>query len=555
MEENMKRLLTVLLLVAAITGTTVFAAGGRDGGNTQAAGNSGPVKLTVAMRENVRIGDFKDNEMTRMLEEGANVDLDFVMFPSVDYVAKMNLMIMGGGAELPDVIIAGTGVFDDMTIFQWAQEGAIIPLTKYYKDPSLAININEGIRRCGENFLPQITSPDGEIYGVPTYAPSSPNENPHKYWYYAPWVEKLGLKLPTTTEEFRTFLRTIVSSDPNGNGRRDEIGLTGNFNFSGGEYSGWFNYLMTPFVYAGDSRLLTVNNGVIGAAYNTPGWREGLKYIRSLFVDGSIPMEVLTQDRVQVNTLMNSEEVRGFSFVYYGPDMIPSTHPATPLYVAMPPLQGPNGRRDATFRRSTASITFLVSANCKNPEAAFRFGDMMEREDIGITSRRGKRGIDWDYAADVKDIENYVSNIEGWPISIVSYDDNRIWNGSGISNVYWRVEGPHVRSYAINNGVAKPKDDPLGIVANARKAYALYGEKRFMPSATIDKLIYTIEENAEIRDTMATLESYVTEMTANFLAGNRNIDTDWNAYLAELNVIGLPKVLSTVQKVYDRMNK
>jgi putative aldouronate transport system substrate-binding protein len=180
---------------------------------------------------------------------------------------------------------------------------------------------------------------------------------------------------------------------------------------------------------------------------------------------------------------------------------------------------------------------------------------MMIREDISIITRRGKRGVDWDYAADVKDIENYVSNIEGWPISIVSYDDNKIWNGSGISNVYWRGEGPHVRSYAVSNGTAKPKDDPLGIVANARKAYALYGEERFMPSATIDKLIYTIEENAEIRDTMTTLESYVTEMTANFLAGNRNIDTDWNAYLAELNAIGLPKVIATIQKVYDRMVK
>jgi putative aldouronate transport system substrate-binding protein len=548
----MKRFLAALVLVTSISGAAVFGAGGREGENTRDTGDSGPVKLTVAIRENTRIGDFKNNEMTRMLEEGANVDLTFVMFPVVDYVAKLNLMIMGGGAELPDILF---GTFNDMTVFQWAQEGAIIPLTKYYKDPNLALNINAAIKLCEENFLPQITSPNGEIYGIPSYVQSSPNEAPHKYWYYAPWVEKLGLKLPTTTEEFRTFLKTIVSSDPNGNGRRDEIGLTGNFNFSGEEYSGWFNYLMNPFVYAGDDRLLTVNKGIIGAAYNIPEWKEGLKYIRSLFADGSIPVEVLTQDMVQVNTLMNSEEVRAFSFDYYGPDMISSTHPATPLYVAMPPLQGPSGQRYATFRPSSAGITFLITSNCKNPEAAFRFGDLMEREDISITARRGKRGVDWDYPADVKDIENYTSNIEGWPITSVSYDDNRIWNGSGISNVYWRGDGPSIRRYAISNGTAKPKYDPLGIVGNARRAYALYGEDRFIPPEVIGKLIFTIEENASIRDTMATLESYVTEMTANFLAGNRNIDTDWNTYLAELNAIGLPRVITAVQKVYDRMYK
>jgi hypothetical protein len=44
-------------------------------------------------------------------------------------------------------------------------------------------------------------------------------------------------------------------------------------------------------------------------------------------------------------------------------------------------------------------------------------------------------------------------------------------------------------------------------------------------------------------------------MTAAFLSGDRNIDSSWNAYQAELNNIGLPKVLSIIQKVYDRMYK
>jgi hypothetical protein len=44
-------------------------------------------------------------------------------------------------------------------------------------------------------------------------------------------------------------------------------------------------------------------------------------------------------------------------------------------------------------------------------------------------------------------------------------------------------------------------------------------------------------------------------MTSSFLAGNRDIDSSWNAYVNELNAIGLPKALSTVQKAYDRMSK
>jgi putative aldouronate transport system substrate-binding protein len=44
-------------------------------------------------------------------------------------------------------------------------------------------------------------------------------------------------------------------------------------------------------------------------------------------------------------------------------------------------------------------------------------------------------------------------------------------------------------------------------------------------------------------------------MTANFLAGNRDIDSSWNTYLNELNNIGLPKILPVIQKAYDRMYK
>jgi hypothetical protein len=66
---------------------------------------------------------------------------------------------------------------------------------------------------------------------------------------------------------------------------------------------------------------------------------------------------------------------------------------------------------------------------------------------------------------------------------------------------------------------------------------------------------FTEEELLEIDEIMVTLRSYVQETTSNFLAGNRDIDATWNAYISEFNAIGLPKVLSTVQKVYDRMYK
>jgi hypothetical protein len=82
-----------------------------------------------------------------------------------------------------------------------------------------------------------------------------------------------------------------------------------------------------------------------------------------------------------------------------------------------------------------------------------------------------------------------------------------------------------------------------------------YQKGGYAPKEVIPKLIFSPEENAAVQDIMVTLDNYVLEMTSAFLAGNRDIDSFWNIYTAELNNIGLQKMLGTVQVVYDRMYK
>jgi putative aldouronate transport system substrate-binding protein len=547
-------IMIVVLLILFIG--NVFGAGGTQAGGESQTGR-GPVKLTVAMEESLRIKDFETNIQTGIIEKRANVDLDFVLFPAVDYLNKLNLMVMAGGKELPDIITISMGArsrFTDMMVYQWAREGAIIPLTKYYKDPKFSPGIQEGIKRTGVDFTPMITSPDGEIYGIPAYSQAVSNEYPNKFWYYKPWADKLGLKIPETTEEFRNFLKAAVVSDPNGNGRPDEIGFTGSFRL-GDYYFGWFNYLMNPFVYAGDANFMTVENGKVGAAYNTPEWKEGLKYIRSLFAENLIPSETLTQDTNQIRTLLNAQETRVFSFNRSSPSDINDNNPAAVGYIAGPPLKGPKGRRYAAYYPSVPVISFMVSANCKNPDAAFRAGDEMTREDISIITRWGEEHVDWDYAENVADLSNYVSSAERYPIKIIVYNDMRFWGGSLVFNSSWRESGPFIRQYDIVNGRGITLQDNAGRMGNLYRGISMYSDGGYAPKEVIPKLIYNEEENDAVKDILVTLNTYVIETTSKFLNGNQDIDSAWNAYLNELNTIGLPKALPYIQRAYDRMYK
>ncbi|HPF86561.1 MAG TPA: extracellular solute-binding protein [Candidatus Limiplasma sp.] len=512
--------------------------------------------LTVWVPENLRIEDWKTNNMTQILEEEGNFDLNFVTLPSgSDYVTKVNMALTAGNVEdLPDVILALNGKFTDSQVWEWAQAGTIIPLTEYYNDPDVAVNINAAIARTGSDYPKQITSPDGNIYGIATLNQSYGNEYLDKMWYSKTWLAALGAEEPQTTEEFYELLKKVHETDLNGDGKADEIGLTGTFT-EGSLYYGWFAYLMNAFVYAGDKQYRTVTDGTVGLAYMTDEWKEGLKYIRKMFEEGLIASETLTMDDEQFKALMNSEEQVVFAMDYAAPDMLAADGDRVTEYMYLAPLTGPEGTQYASYTKSVANITFLVTANCKDPEAAFRLGDLMSSELMGITQRWGTEGEEWDYIANVEGAENYAASVSSFPISIVTYHDGLFWGGSELTNGSWRQTGPYVRQYGIACGVGidPSKTEPYTIILNG--AWDLYQQGNYAPAQTIPKMIYTSEESDLISEIQSNLRSYVKEMTAAFLIGNEDIDAGWDDFQAELENIGASTYLEIQQTVYDRMYK
>lgn len=548
--------LVALVLALALLPVSAFAAEFNAPGEYPICKET--VKLTVGIPDNIRIEDYETNVMTKKLEEYGNFDLDFVIYDSTDYTTKINLMMMAGGSELPDVILfdvfAGTKVTDNQ-LYSWAQTGSIIPLTQYYNDPSISYWLHEAVERTGVDFTKQITSPDGEIYAIPIYNQSYGNEYPCKMYYYKPWLEKLGKEAPTTLDEYRDLLKAVVSTDLNGNGKADEVGLAGT-GFNDKYYNGWFEALMNCFVYAGDSDYFTVNDGVVGAAYTTEEWKEGLKYIRDMIKDGLIATESLTMDRNQLDTLANVTETALFSAVNYSMVMITMDNPARDEYTYLLPLIGPHGYSSATFEQSVANPAFVVSANCKEPEAAFRLGDLMTTEYISIMQRYGAEGVDWDYVQNSKvDMSSYVPYVDGFDLSIIAYDDENFGGGTSVTNSCWRQMGPYVRQYAIANGKAINKDTVTGFMTAIGQASMAYQKNNTRPAEVIPKLVYDTAESEQISEILVTLTSYVEEMTSNFLAGNVDIDAGWDSFQSELKAIGVDTVLSVVQQVYDRMYK
>lgn len=65
------------------------------------------------------------------------------------------------------------------------------------------------------------------MYGFPRISESYHGQAYPKLWYNTEWLKELGLDEPTTTEELKEVLIAVKNSDYNGNGKADEIPLTG----------------------------------------------------------------------------------------------------------------------------------------------------------------------------------------------------------------------------------------------------------------------------------------------------------------------------------------
>ena len=512
-----------------------------------------PVKLTVWVQTQTKVADYNDNEMTRWLEEHANVDLEVTAIPAADFNTKVNMALTAGAVEdLPDIIMSYKAMAAT-SVMEWADAGNILPLTEYYNDAELAKNINEAIERTGVDYTAHLYMPDGNIYSIGNYNQSYGNEYPGKIWINKVWLDKLEMEIPTTVEEFYNVLKAVAETDLNGNGKNDEIPFAGS---TGTKYGKYMEAIMNGYFYAGDKNGVynIVEDGVVSSGATTEEFKESLKFLRKMFQEGLVLKESLTMNDDQFLTLANTEDNTVFSFVYSSPSGF-TDEDRRSEYIAINPLIGPEGVQYSTYHQSVGNHCFFITANCKNPEAAFKVGDLMSSEYIGISSRFGLQGTDWDYPQDAKNVDEWESAMSQFPLYVVLYDADNFWAAKEPTHNSWMQTGPYVRQYAIANGMSVKKGAVSSSTENQNQAQINYQEGGYAPKEHIPVLVYNEDESVIVAEAQSALASYIGEFIGAVMMGNKNLEGDWDAFQSELEKIGLSDYLAAVQSAYDRMYK
>jgi putative aldouronate transport system substrate-binding protein len=171
-----------------------------------AAADDKPFEITIATQQ---VDDIptKDNEVETAIEKYTNTKLEFQWIPSSAYDDKINVMIASG--ELPMMVrvkYIPTIIGALQTDIFWE----VGPLLKDYK------NLAAQNSQYYENL-----AVDGKIYGIPLYR----DIGRAGVLLRKDWLDSLGVKPPTTVDEYYNVLKAMTLNDPDKNGKDDTYGI------------------------------------------------------------------------------------------------------------------------------------------------------------------------------------------------------------------------------------------------------------------------------------------------------------------------------------------
>ncbi|MEQ3338232.1 ABC transporter substrate-binding protein [Clostridium butyricum] len=188
----MKRVLTKLLSTVCCTviaGSLIAGCGSSSSGN--ASGDNKKVTLTFGSHQSGLPTSGVVQELAKEFENETGIKIDFQVSPDAQWRDLLKVKLDSG--EAPDIFCADADPLNLVT--------RVNP-EKYCQD----LSQEEWVSRMDPNVLPSVSYKD-KVYGI-----TFPGKKMYFYIYNKEIFEKLGLKIPTTYEEFKNVCQKIKDS-------------------------------------------------------------------------------------------------------------------------------------------------------------------------------------------------------------------------------------------------------------------------------------------------------------------------------------------------------
>jgi len=454
----------------------------------------------------------------KIAEERTGCKIEWKNVDEAAVKEQFNLMLASG--DYPDLInYTWNSVEGGASSF--VDDGVIVPISDYYEYmPNFKKFVDEN-----PEIMAQFTDEKGRI----CFAPCLRADDELRV-FVGPiiredWLDKLGLEMPTNTDELYEVLKAFKTQDPNGNGKADEIPFTGFMgdvpSFGVGNivqsFDAWYN--------------LYVKDGKITHGMIEPEMKEALSYLSKLYKEGLLDPDYMTHDFDSFHAKINNER-SGFAYTNQPSRYYDILNDGTKKISGVPYFNGKS--YNSMYMSNTSGSGVAITTTCKDPAGAARWIDYFYSEEGITTGNYGIEGKTYDVVdgKNVLKMDYFDNNPDGYERSVAIAMNIEVTNTNFAGIQLWDAYSQTLTPWG---------KEAISVWADADVSGAL-------PNIPL-----TAKEKDEIANIKTEIDTYSSSLFNSIIIGNKPL-SELDKAEKELKKLGLDKLLEVYNAAYKRFN-
>ncbi|MDR0669596.1 MAG: extracellular solute-binding protein [Treponema sp.] len=497
-----------VFLMALLVSAALFA-GGRQ---APAASGSGPMEISYPWGDGYTgLKPNPDAPVIQRLEEKFNVKFNW--FPVNQNTNNEQFRLLIASGTYPDASI-------DWGTWDWIDQGVLRPVTEDMIAKNMPFYYTNQLLKYDPDKISLLARQmEGGYAGVPTMGINAP--------FYRVWrkdyLDKLGLKVPTTLAEFEAVCQAIVAGDPDGNGKNDTWPINAR-----GVHPSTYAYIFGAYGIMPDR--WSIEDGKLIRGYVTQGYKEALKALARYYKQGFFPREFLTITADQETA-------------YYLDGRIASIY-QTPYYNTM----GSVGGNPYKLKQKTPEVEFARQASLTGPS--------------------GNRSLTYDWGSNNGWALHFFRQTTDEKIAkimqIVDYcqsDEGALLISKGIEGLTYKVEnGVYTSLLPMEELVKLGANGGIGLGDTELRVRFAYGQTGVDDYKFANEQPVLVDAIAKMnlpntKDQQAALQVIYDKYFADAVTGAVDVDSTWDRYLRDCAAAGQAAYTAEAEAVYARYFK
>lgn len=472
-----------------------------------------------------RVAVTQDPTKDRVLQElqkRTNTKIEFVTAPWDQQATKVNTMLASG--ETIDIISMDDAAVD---FSGHARNGTILQLDDYLKDTSrYPIESMIAYDDVYQRYLV-----DGSCYGIPCMT------QPGGGWAAGirkDWLDKVGLDVPTTLDDFYEVFKAFKEQDPDGNGQNDTIAL-----MVAQLFDSWTLMMNTS---SPPTTWTFGEDGALQYTATSEGRKEALRFVKRLYDEDLINKDLFT---IRDKDYCLNDFTAGNSGIGFSPMWSKSlvelkkNSPEAEVELLFPVPHDPQYTNGATA--SDTGWEWLINVipkTCRDPERALDLLEYLNTEEGRKLMCVGIEGVHYDRYED------------GVFYGINQEEQNKDWDpndGEGLTGypLWWGLTS------TINASIdfAAYPGDLLSAMQNCT-TFVSEEDKTGNPYYEQRKMICEVMAEDPVNARLESSSSYSGKLTSIqqeyesrfILEPAENFDAIWDEYVQQMKSNGLDEI-------------